>query len=371
MTEIYIIRHAEAEGNVGRRIHGHYNSLITANGEKQVSALEKRFEPIQIDACYASDLKRTCMTAKAIYVPKNLPLHKDARLREVYMGVWEDLPFGYLYRFCAEQMSQLNDAPLQWRVEGAERFEAYTARFLAAMTQAAVENDGKTIAIFTHGCILRGVQLRLFFDPAHPGKQHCDNTAVSHLYYDNGKYSYDYLNDNSHLSEDISTLAKQNWWRSSGNTKDFNLYYQPLSDTAMFCTACEDAEKYLSRTTTQQQRLAYLQTLLEEGEVLTAFLDGTPIGLVATKKIGCTPDSAALELAWLSDGFRRKGYGAQLVGAAISYARKNGCTRLYVQVGKRNETAVRFYQRNSFCQCEKIAKQSDELILCRNLHMEI
>ena len=29
MTTIYLIRHAEAEGNLYRRIHGWYDSLIT------------------------------------------------------------------------------------------------------------------------------------------------------------------------------------------------------------------------------------------------------------------------------------------------------------------------------------------------------
>lgn len=32
MTRIYIVRHAEAEGNLYRRAHGWYNSLITQRG---------------------------------------------------------------------------------------------------------------------------------------------------------------------------------------------------------------------------------------------------------------------------------------------------------------------------------------------------
>ena len=83
MTTLYLIRHAEAEGNAYRRIDGWYNSLITPNGLLQIEALRRRFEPIQIDACYASDLYRTCKTASAIYVPKALELHTDPRLREV------------------------------------------------------------------------------------------------------------------------------------------------------------------------------------------------------------------------------------------------------------------------------------------------
>ena len=96
MTTIYLIRHAEAEGNVFRRLHGQYDSIVTPNGMKQIAALEKRFEAIDVDAVYASDLTRTCTTAGAVYKPKYLPLHKEPRFRELACGVWEDQPFGWL-----------------------------------------------------------------------------------------------------------------------------------------------------------------------------------------------------------------------------------------------------------------------------------
>ena len=34
-TTIYLVRHAEAEGNIGRRCHGHYDSMLTQRGLKQ------------------------------------------------------------------------------------------------------------------------------------------------------------------------------------------------------------------------------------------------------------------------------------------------------------------------------------------------
>ena len=39
MTTIYLIRHAEAEGNIFRRLHGQYNSNVTPNGMRQIAAL--------------------------------------------------------------------------------------------------------------------------------------------------------------------------------------------------------------------------------------------------------------------------------------------------------------------------------------------
>lgn len=44
MTSIYLIRHAEAEGNLFRRAQGHWNGKITARGKKQIDALA---EPVQ------------------------------------------------------------------------------------------------------------------------------------------------------------------------------------------------------------------------------------------------------------------------------------------------------------------------------------
>ena len=50
MTTIYLIRHAEAEGNVFRRIHGQYDSCVTPNGRRQIAALAQRFAGIPVDA---------------------------------------------------------------------------------------------------------------------------------------------------------------------------------------------------------------------------------------------------------------------------------------------------------------------------------
>lgn len=43
MTKIYLIRHAEAEGNLYRRIQGHWDGSITALGLQQIDALAQRF----------------------------------------------------------------------------------------------------------------------------------------------------------------------------------------------------------------------------------------------------------------------------------------------------------------------------------------
>ena len=94
MTTVYLIRHAEAEGNYYRRIQGHWDGQITALGMRQIDALAERMRDVPINAVYASDLSRTQTTAQAILKYHALPLHIDSRLREVGMGVWEGRSWG-------------------------------------------------------------------------------------------------------------------------------------------------------------------------------------------------------------------------------------------------------------------------------------
>ena len=63
MTTLFLIRHAQAEGNLYRIAQGQFDSYITALGYKQIDALAERFKNVHLDALYSSDLRRTRTTA--------------------------------------------------------------------------------------------------------------------------------------------------------------------------------------------------------------------------------------------------------------------------------------------------------------------
>ena len=120
MTTIYLIRHAEAEGNLYRIAQGQANSSITDRGERQIQALARRFADIPIDAVYASDLYRTCATARAVYVPRGMELHTDPDLREINMGRWEDRTWGEVRQTEGERLLQFNHSDPAWVAPGGE-----------------------------------------------------------------------------------------------------------------------------------------------------------------------------------------------------------------------------------------------------------
>ena len=125
MTKIYLIRHAEAEGNLYRIAHGWHNGLITNyRGYQQIDALRQRFQDVDIDAVYASDLYRTQITARAIWLPKALPLHLEPSFREIRLGVWEDQTWQELRNRYPEEMDHFSSRLDLWRAEGAETAHA-------------------------------------------------------------------------------------------------------------------------------------------------------------------------------------------------------------------------------------------------------
>lgn len=223
MTTIYVIRHAEAEGNLYRIVQGQHNSFITPRGHRQIACLAERFKNVHLDALYSSDLRRTVTTAGAITKYHELELRLTPRLREINLGVCEGMSFGDMYRFDPVQMDNFNNDPAQWCAPGAESFAECTVRIVSAVTEIAVKNEGKTVAVVSHGMAIRSLLAYILNVKSRdiPSLPHGDNTAVSKLIYDKGSFTVEYYNDNSHLPPELSTFARQSWWkkRRAGKTR--------------------------------------------------------------------------------------------------------------------------------------------------------
>ena len=141
MTTIYLIRHAEAEGNLYRVIQGQQDALLTERGKLQVRALAERFRTVPVDAVYTSDLSRAAETAAGICRVQGLPLHRDAGLREICVGSWEGRPLGEIAREAPEQMEYFRKDLI-----------IYTYFHLAAdkpLTDALLEKEVKAVAYET------------------------------------------------------------------------------------------------------------------------------------------------------------------------------------------------------------------------------
>lgn len=361
MTTIYLIRHAEAEGNLYRRIHGWYDSLITENGFAQIKALEERFRDVPVDAVWSSDLYRTKTTARAIYVPKGLPLHTDPGLREINLGDWEDVTWGQARHDFLEELMRFDTDDPTWQAPHGEGFHQLGSRLVGTVRRIADQYPGQTVALFSHGMAIRQLlsQVKGLPEADWPSVPHGDNTAVTKLLYDGDRLSVEYELDNSHLPEAISTLARQAWWRRDGTKKeDINLWYRPIDwerERSVYLEARREAwtgthgeavpfdgEGFLRDAEACLGRTPWGVTLAMAGDSVAGVLQLDPLRY-QEEKAGYIP------FCYIVPRRRGQGLGIQLIGQAVSVFRPLGRDRLRLRCAPYNQRAQRFYQKYGFC----------------------
>lgn len=361
MTTLYLIRHAEAEGNLYRRIHGQYNSLITDNGYRQIRALRERFADVPIDAVYSSDLFRTMTTARAIYIPKGLPLQTRPDLRELSMGEWEDRSWAGIDRVDKEMMGLFSATSPDFRAPGGESFPEVRRRGTAAILDIAAKHPNGTVAVFAHGTFIRNTVAEfLGIGPADMKKMgHSDNTAVSLLEIENGKVHVVYMDDNSHLTPEISTLARQHWWNKADKKHDVNLWFAPfdlsLEENRAFYRACrEDAWKNLYGRLDRYDGEGFLSEAYHHWQaspqsLAMAMAGSHPSGLLQLDlDRGAQEKKGYISFLYLSPEQRRKGVGVQLIGKAISVYRPLERDWLQLSCSEVNKPALSFYEKYGF-----------------------
>lgn len=378
MTTIYLIRHAEAEGNIYRRIHGQYDGRITPRGYKQIEYLAERFRDVPIDALYTSDLTRTQVTSTAITKYHDLKRNLDPRLREQSMGAWEDLPWGNVYRDDPEQIAYFAANPARLSVPGIERFDVLRARVTEALTDIAEKTDGKTVAVVSHGMAIRSFISGVLGIPSEHISEvlHGDNTCVARLEFENGKFSIDYYNDNSHIPQALSTFARQGWWKNKKATSPdlSNLVFEPMNldkDAALYCACYREGWEIAHGTTRGYSDAPYLHSARRVSEkdprcLMKAWSGDKFAGIVELDPDRMADKGAGwVSFCYIVPELRGQDFGVQLLGHAVSYFRGKGRETLRLHVSENNENGISFYSKYAF---RTIG--GEQGIVCRLLLME-
>ncbi len=356
MTEIYLIRHAESFGNLTRRAYGWYDGLVTPKGYEQIKCLEKRFADVAVDAVYSSDLVRTCDTAAAIYKQKGLMLIKEPAFREVGIGAWENMPWGEIPSRYPEEYEHWTNAPLAFNVEGGETYAQVYMRAKTALDRIAAENDGKAIAIVSHGATLRMLMHGMvrgddLSDVA--DDDWGDNTCVSLFRAENGVYTEVFKNDNSHLSEMPGYAENMRWVREGVGTNAWFELAQLPRDKEKIRAYHREAWLDIFGDEPPADRAvdAKAKRVLSRNPASIAFglcTEGE-IGMIETDDdITLYPSAGHISLVYLKPEFRRRRYGIQLIGHAMNNYKEKGKKHLSVRVAEKNTAAYEFYKKYGF-----------------------
>ena len=204
MTKIYIVRHCEAAGNQKRLFQGSTDCDITELGALQLEFLKKRFERIPIDSIYTSPLLRARKTAEAIRAGRDLSITKLQGFAEIHGGIVEGKPFFETFKKIPELAEIWNNHPEDFAPEGGEPMREAYERIWDTVLSVANDNKGKTVAIASHGGVIRCLNCRLLYGTINRLKDTSwsENTAVSLITFDDEmRATLNYMNDHSHVPD--------------------------------------------------------------------------------------------------------------------------------------------------------------------------
>ncbi|HJV84829.1 MAG TPA: histidine phosphatase family protein [Noviherbaspirillum sp.] len=158
MTEILLIRHGETAWNARKRLQGHLDIPLNAEGEMQAAALGLALMDEPLDAIISSDLQRARQTAKAIAAPRGMEVQVDAGLRERCYGAFEGMLYAeigqrYPEAYAAWQSRDI-DARFPHGVHAAETMREFFQRAVGTITRIASEGKYRKVALVAHGGVL-------------------------------------------------------------------------------------------------------------------------------------------------------------------------------------------------------------------------
>ncbi len=153
-TRLYLIRHAQSEGNTGEDLTTGDPDL-TDVGRAQAERLGKRMKDARLDALYASPLRRTQATALAIADTTGLEVVSKEDLREVMLGQPDfdirELPI-------AEQKKierQVLDGGTWDAFPGSEGSAAARKRIRGVLDEIIAAHPGQRVATVVHAAFIQ------------------------------------------------------------------------------------------------------------------------------------------------------------------------------------------------------------------------
>lgn len=224
MTRLFIVRHAEAKGNVDQVFHGWTDSQLTPKGHQQAMAVAKRLCGHNFHAILSSPLTRTKQTAE--YILKEVKKQSKGPcedklifledLKEIHGGDWEDVSFITLQQKYPQELLLWSEQPHLHRMPNGESMVEFEKRLIRVFSQILETYEGHDVCVVTHGTVLRTVLC--YFKGCSMEKMRdipwFENTAVTIL--ENSEAGFELIGagDDQHLPDDLKTLKHQVWNQS-------------------------------------------------------------------------------------------------------------------------------------------------------------
>ena len=156
-TRFGLIRHAQTVWNREKKIQGHRDTPLTADGEKQASIWGQILAPFSWDRILASDVGRALATAEIINVSLKIPLTTDSRLREQDWGQWVGKTVRQIEAEAKRILDEQVNAGWDFCPPGGESRLSVLKRSQQALQVTAERFPGQNVLVVTHEGIVKSL----------------------------------------------------------------------------------------------------------------------------------------------------------------------------------------------------------------------
>lgn len=201
-TTLFLVRHGETALTPSRTFSGGDGSdpELSPHGQWQAERVAHALKALEIDAIYASPLRRTMQTAVEIGAALGLNVTSDERLLEVRFGRWDGLLFSEVQARDPELVQQWLTSPTATPPDG-ESYQQMAERVDAAVADIIAEHEGQRILLVSHSTPIRHILRQALEAPVHSAHRletlPCGISVAA--YWPDGTSLVRAVNDISHL----------------------------------------------------------------------------------------------------------------------------------------------------------------------------
>lgn len=209
MTTVYLVRHCETVANETHLLQGSSDYNISERGKRQLKLLTDRFADMPLDAIYSSPQGRAVKTALALKGSHHNVITLCPDLRELSCGVYESTRFGEYLKTDPEMYDVWYNRPYLFEPQGGEKAKASYERIYSAVMDIVKANDKKSVAVVSHGFVIRCLLTRLLHGDMTKMSEvviPCNTSITQIEFYNDGSHKIIKYNDADHLPDDLKTF---------------------------------------------------------------------------------------------------------------------------------------------------------------------
>ena len=202
--EIYFIRHGETLWNTLKIFQGSSDSPLTELGILQAEKLSKKLKNIEFTDFYSSPMGRTTQTTKIIMGDRKQKIKFIEEFKEISMGDIEGVPRSEFEEKYPKEFYDFFNNPVDYdpKVYHGENYYEVIERVKKGLDKLlSYLNDNDKVVVVTHGVTLKAlfhIITKEKMDELGAAKVP-QNTSVSIVKYENGKFNIEVFSDTSHL----------------------------------------------------------------------------------------------------------------------------------------------------------------------------